>query len=129
MSLSIIDKCNEALLHFGFYEIQQIEPETINIVNACFPSTYKGFTNILQGGNTALDQGFQLQNSKPLFWYYLHLKDEKNWNFLFGWVGKKKVYKWKEGKKKLPIHHVRNIKNEVNARLQELANYQLGGVA
>lgn len=118
--ISVIDKCNIALTKFGFYEIEKIEAETINIVNACIPKNTNGFTSILQNENTAPNQELQPLKSYPLFWYYLHFQNENNFNFLFGWSFEKKVYKWKEGKKKLSNKHIRAIKQEANLLLDDI---------
>jgi hypothetical protein len=110
--ISVIDKCNQALTRFGFHKIERIEAETINIVNGVIPSNNNGFTSGLQG--------ITPEKPLPLFWYYLHFQSENNFNFLFGWSFEKKVYKWKEGKKKLSNKHIKAIKREANLLLNDI---------
>ncbi len=91
-----------ALDKFGFYpSIESIEPETINIVHT--------------------------ETGTPYFWYYLVLRNDRNWNFVFGSVKSNKTYKWKQGKKKLPNSHIKNIRLEVSEKLKEIALVRFGG--
>jgi hypothetical protein len=130
MRLSIVEKCNQALKTFKFPQtIERILPHTINIVNRCDTSVLQGNTAVLQnkssgtssgtfGGGSGTGSG----NPAPYFWYYLLLRDEDNFNFLFGFCDDYKIYKWKQGKKKLSYKEMKKIRAEVGGKIREIAN-------